>query len=280
MTTPAGFSQTILLVEDEPIIAMYEASILKKNSYTVKTAHNAQKAMELLLHEDIGLVLMDIDLGSGTPDGTETAEMILQERELPIVFLTSHGEKEMVERVKGITRYGYVLKNSGEFVLLESINMALELFNAHRETRRSEEYYRSFVNCRAELAALYHHTPMLTVLVDRDRRVLKANSFAAEFAGTPEESLINKRAGEALHCLNSLEDPQGCGFGSECTHCVIRNTVNKTFETGQGCSRVQGRLPFDHHGGGDGVTFLLSTSLVIHEEDSYVIVSLEAVPDT
>ena len=38
----------------------------------------------------------------------------------------------MVEKVKGITRYGYVLKNSGEFVLLEAIQMAFELFQAHQ----------------------------------------------------------------------------------------------------------------------------------------------------
>lgn len=70
---------------------------------------------------------MDIDLGDGKMDGTEAAEMILNEYELPIVFLTSHAEKEMVEKGKGITRYGYVLKNAGEFVLIEAITMAFEL---------------------------------------------------------------------------------------------------------------------------------------------------------
>lgn len=35
--------------------------------------------------------------------------------------------------MKSITRYGYVVKNSGEFVLLEAISMALELFEANRK---------------------------------------------------------------------------------------------------------------------------------------------------
>jgi hypothetical protein len=47
---------------------------------------------------------------------------------LTLVFLTGHAEQEYVRRVKGITRYGYVIKKSGEFVLLEAISMAAELF--------------------------------------------------------------------------------------------------------------------------------------------------------
>jgi hypothetical protein len=42
-----------------------------------------------------------------------------------------HSEKDIVDRVKGITRYGYVLKNSGEFILIESIAMACELLFWH-----------------------------------------------------------------------------------------------------------------------------------------------------
>lgn len=36
--------KTILLVEDEAIIAMAEAAVLKKNGYAVITAGNAEKA--------------------------------------------------------------------------------------------------------------------------------------------------------------------------------------------------------------------------------------------
>jgi hypothetical protein len=38
----------------------------------------------------------------------------------------------MVDRVEGISGYGYVLKNSGEFVLNQSIRMALKLHEAHQ----------------------------------------------------------------------------------------------------------------------------------------------------
>ncbi len=79
---------------------------------------------------------MDIDLGRGI-DGTETARQILSVKNIPIVFHTSHSEREMVEKVKGITRYSYVIKSSGDFVLQSSIEMALELFDAHKNFEKT-----------------------------------------------------------------------------------------------------------------------------------------------
>ena len=38
--------ETILLVEDEALIAMSEAGMLKKHGYEVLTAYNARKAIE------------------------------------------------------------------------------------------------------------------------------------------------------------------------------------------------------------------------------------------
>ena len=132
-------SKIILLVEDEAIIAMNEAATLAKYGYEVLTANSAKGAIETVRETEVDLVLMDIDLGRDRMDGTEAAEIILAEKEIPIVFLSSHSEKEMVERVKGITRYGYVLKNAGEFVLIESITMAFGLFESHVMLKRENE---------------------------------------------------------------------------------------------------------------------------------------------
>jgi CheY-like chemotaxis protein len=120
----------ILLVEDEALIAMAETATLERHGYAVRTVANGEAAVSEGAREDVGLILMDIDLGAGAMDGTQAAQRILEQREVPIVFLTSHNEREMVERVRGITRYGYVLKNSGEFVLIQSIETAFELFEA------------------------------------------------------------------------------------------------------------------------------------------------------
>ncbi|MCF7928981.1 MAG: PAS domain S-box protein [Spirochaetales bacterium] len=139
-------SCTILLVEDEALIALDEKTKLEKHGFHVLTAHTAEKAIAAVRDQDIDLILMDIDLGKGKMDGTEAAEIILKDQELPIVFLTSHTEKEMVDRVKGITRYGYVLKSAGEFVLVEAISMAFELFEAYHREQQSRKQLSTIFN--------------------------------------------------------------------------------------------------------------------------------------
>ncbi len=136
----------ILLVEDEAILAMSEASSLEMAGFDVITAADGDEALSYIKTDhEISLVLMDIDLGSGI-DGTETSRLILSFKQIPIIFLTSHSEKAMVEKVKDITKYGYVLKNCGEFVLIEAIKMAYELFEANSSITTREIEYREIVN--------------------------------------------------------------------------------------------------------------------------------------
>ena len=58
------------------------------------------------------LILMYIELGKGM-DGALAARTIQQFRDVPVVFLTAHTEKEIVEKIRTITGYGYVLKGAG-----------------------------------------------------------------------------------------------------------------------------------------------------------------------
>ncbi len=121
-------NKNILLVEDDLIIAMAEKFALEKYGYMTRTVTTGDQAVKVInSSKDIDLVLMDINLGNGM-DGTETAEIILRDHDLPIIFLSSHTEPEIVEKTEKITSYGYVVKNSSITVLDASIKMAFRLF--------------------------------------------------------------------------------------------------------------------------------------------------------
>ncbi len=129
-----GNKKTVLLVEDEVIIAMMEKMEMEKYGYIVHHVTTGENAVQTILKEDfkIDLILMDIDLGSGI-DGTQAAAEILKHKDIPIVFLSSHTEPEVVEKTEKITSYGYVVKNSGIVVLDTSIKMAFKLFEANEK---------------------------------------------------------------------------------------------------------------------------------------------------
>lgn len=96
----------ILLVEDEVLIAMDEQMSLEKYGYSVITATSGEQAIEEFRNRtDIDLVLMDIDLGHGM-DGTEAAAAILQSRDIPVVFLSSHMEPSIVDKTERIPHTG------------------------------------------------------------------------------------------------------------------------------------------------------------------------------
>ena len=173
-----NINKTILLVEDEAITAKLGVKTLQKYGYDVIHADTGEKAIEIVESiPGIDLILMDIDLGDGL-DGTETAEQILKQRDISLVFLSSHTEPEVVEKTEGITSYGYIVKNSGETVLLASIKMAFKLFDAHiknknysqnlekinkelirseNELKESEERYKSIISVSNTGAWEYHY---------------------------------------------------------------------------------------------------------------------------
>jgi len=120
--------KTILIVDDDRIIGMAEASFLNKNGYNTITAGTGEEVFEILESGAVcHMVLLDIELGNGM-SGPQIAENILKIMDIPIVFVTSHAEGDMTGKVKHIRKYGYVLKNSGDFVILSAIEMAFELF--------------------------------------------------------------------------------------------------------------------------------------------------------
>ena len=130
-------AKTLLLVEDEAIIALNEKKQLEAKGYAVSIARSGEEAVEAVeAGSPIDLILMDINLGGGI-DGTEAARKILKLRDIPVVFLSSHSEPEIVSKTEAITSYGYALKGSSVTVLDASIKMAFKLFEANREITKS-----------------------------------------------------------------------------------------------------------------------------------------------
>ena len=128
----------ILLVEDEAIIAMEEAMTLQSEGYEVIQAFSGEEAVLIAgrRNASIDMILMDINLGSGI-DGTEAARQILEFCDIPIVFLSSHTEKEVVDKTEKITSYGYIVKNFPPIILNTSIKMAHKLFLEKKRVKES-----------------------------------------------------------------------------------------------------------------------------------------------
>jgi PAS domain S-box-containing protein len=163
-----GAKTTILLVEDDNVVGTATASGLRAEGFRIVLASTGEEAVARARDASppIDLVLMDVDLGPGM-DGPSAAEIILSERDIPLVFL-SHTESEIVERTERISSYGYVVKNSGRVVLLTSIKMAFRLHEANRALRESED----------RLKRIFESTGEGIAIVDPEEYFLFANEAA------------------------------------------------------------------------------------------------------
>lgn len=181
-------SKTILLVEDEAIIALGQKAVLERAGYEVIHAPRAAEAIETALAGQADLILMDIDLGNG-PDGTEAASTILERRDIPIVFLTSHTEKEYVDKTSRISSYGYVVKNSGEMVLLRMIEMAFRLFQANRGLKQAKDEWKETFDAIRDIVTV----------ISPDFKILKINTAGCESLALPREHILGKNCYEIVH---------------------------------------------------------------------------------
>ncbi|MBI2830546.1 MAG: MEDS domain-containing protein [Chloroflexi bacterium] len=129
-------------------------------------------------------------------------------------------------------------------------------FSDITESKKIEETIRA---SEAELSAILESIPILTLVVDPERQVFKANTAAGKFSERTIEEMVGMRAGEALRCLYATDDPRGCGFGPNCQDCLTRSTIQDTFETGISHYNVETQRPFSGNGNGQAATFLLST---------------------
>ncbi len=167
-------TQKLLLVEDEALIAMNQKQQLERLGYSVDHVFTGEAAVTHAL--DVAsrpdLILMDIDLGTGI-DGTQAAERIRREVDIPVIFLSSHTEPEIVAKTEKITSYGYVTKNSGITVLDTSIKMAMRLFVAKQHIETSEQEYRR----------LFETMTTGVVYQNRDGIITAANPAAERMLG-------------------------------------------------------------------------------------------------
>ncbi len=176
--------KTILLVEDEEMAALSTRLVLEKRGYQVLIAGTGEAAVEEIeTNREVNLVLMDIVLGQGL-DGTEAAKRILQHREIPIIFCSSHTEAETVEKTENITSYGYIDKSSGSEVLLASIRIAFQLFEARNSYKNTFSYSLNGICIHRKL---YDPSGQLA-----DCEYLNVNPAFHEHTGLSSEEVIGK----------------------------------------------------------------------------------------
>jgi len=103
--------ETILIVEDDGLIALYLTELMEREGYRViGSASSGEMVLRMLAKSpQPDLILMDIGL-DGSLDGIETARQVQQRFSIPLIFVTAYTSESTLERVRDVTSDGFIGK--------------------------------------------------------------------------------------------------------------------------------------------------------------------------
>jgi chemotaxis response regulator CheB len=116
----------VLIVEDEAIVALnLERSLMARGYVVSAVVDSGEAALAAVRADPPDVVLMDIGL-PGALDGTAAAGAIWEQFQVPVVYVTAHGDVDTLARVTATTPYGYVLKPFDPAQVHVAIQLALD----------------------------------------------------------------------------------------------------------------------------------------------------------
>ncbi|MCW2517009.1 MAG: Transcriptional regulator [Mycobacterium sp.] len=126
-TTDAAKPHRVLIAEDEALIRMDLAEMLREEGYeVVGEAGDGQEAVELAESLRPDLVIMDVKMPRR--DGIDAAAEIASKRIAPILVLTAFSQRELVERARDAGAMAYLVKPFSITDLIPAIELAVSRF--------------------------------------------------------------------------------------------------------------------------------------------------------
>ncbi|PSB01125.1 GGDEF domain-containing response regulator [Merismopedia glauca] len=200
---------SILIVEDEKIVARDLQLVLEDLGYSVPAIANTgelaiQKAFEL----KPDLILMDIRL-LGEMDGISTAQIVVDQLDIPIVYLTAHSDETTLARAKLTHPYGYLIKPFEERELRAVIEIAL---------------YKHEMECRLKENAQWLSTVLNSIgdavlTTDAEGRITMLNAVAEKLTGWSCEEALNRPSTDVFNLIH------------EASRKIVSNPINEAIST-------------------------------------------------
>lgn len=140
-TSKTNSETRVIIVEDDPTILMHLEFMLKNKGYqVVGNATNSVDALLVIREKNPSIILMDVSI-EGDIDGIDTALIIKEEFNIPVVFITSFFDEATIARAKIATPYGYLIKPVAPKDLYIAIDISLYNHSMERQLKENEEWF-------------------------------------------------------------------------------------------------------------------------------------------
>lgn len=129
----------IMVVEDDMIIAADISMQLTQLGYNVSAIlPKGEDALAQLQHSQPDIILMDVGL-KGDLDGVDTAQEILNNYEIPVIFLTANSDPETFRRAKHTRPFAFITKPFEAIDLERSLELLVSRLESEKEEATEED---------------------------------------------------------------------------------------------------------------------------------------------
>ncbi len=178
----------VLIVEDNQTLAEGIQLVLEAAGYQTEAGiYSGMDALQRLEVDQPDLILMDLSL-DGDLDGVETANAIKQRYDIPVVFLTAHGDQKTWQRARETNPHGFLMKPFNKIDLEHVVELALYMHQAEHNLRERETYYRSLFEGAHDAILIYSVEDQ--IVLDLNQRACQTYGYSRdEFIGMPLASI-------------------------------------------------------------------------------------------
>ncbi|MFD2308168.1 response regulator [Enterococcus termitis] len=131
---------TILIIEDDDVIAEFMGAVLEKEKHTVHLAHSALEGLSMYRMWPLELILLD--LGLPDQDGMEVLKNIRAVSSIPIIIISARDHEDNKVKALDFGADDYITKPFGTPELLARIRTALR----HAANRSTNEELKQIIN--------------------------------------------------------------------------------------------------------------------------------------
>jgi diguanylate cyclase (GGDEF)-like protein/PAS domain S-box-containing protein len=124
-------------------------------------------------------------------DGIDAAEIIQEEYDIPVVYLTAHSDKNTLERAKRTCPFGYILKPFQEKELYTTIEIALYKHQVQKELKQNARW----------LAAILESIGDGVITTDTESQITFINSTGENITGWSFAEAIGKKLSKVFRLI-------------------------------------------------------------------------------
>ncbi|MCK4757830.1 MAG: response regulator, partial [Thermoplasmata archaeon] len=192
----SNYKKKIIVVEDKSIVSHDLKRRLEILGYEVPDiASSGEKAVELAREHKPDLVLMDIQL-EGEMDGIDAANIIKDEMDIPVIYLTAFTDEATLKRAMITEPYAYIVKPFEPRELQISIEIALYKHEMESELEEKTDF----------LDLILKNTEEGIFVLDDDFNYVYINEASGRIMAHDPKEWVGKRAGTHVH-------PEDAGIG-------------------------------------------------------------------